>query len=559
MQKKKLTISFFYSIILLLFGCTRHDEASNLLFKASKLANNNPINALKVLDSISTPSNSLSKELYMQYIVRHIQIYHKNYLPINDDSLIFKAIDYYNHNNNDPRLTSLAYFYGGVLLKEQKKYDKAMECYKNADKYAQQSLDSLSIGLINFNMGDLLSEQGRYDHALFKYKLAAKSYEHYPEKIAYAFSSIGRMYLFKEDIDSAFLFFHKGLKTAEILGDKKLRRQLTESLAVSFEQVKKYAESLKYLRYSISLNTDSIRLPRYYLNFALLYDKISYIDSTTFYAEKLKIELPRIRDNYLRASILNFLIQYEKKHQHISTAFDYQTDRMNVLIQIMKDREKQSIYKIEKKYNYEQIQKQYFESLTIKQRWIILLMTIVIFGGLSFLFYRAKQKNRLLAIQNKIETLTEMNSDLESMIQKKQLDLRKELLWRFDITKKFIKLNEEINKKGKPSTESGFLIKQFNTIVYGQSSLEEQWQTLHQAFNQTRPGYSEKMKQLYPEITETEFRICILTYADFSIKEIALILQQKPNTIQTRRTSLRKKLGVPNSGNIPDHIDKLFS
>lgn len=557
MRFRFMFIRSLYAFILFMAGCGQQNLDLLLLQKARILADNYPDKALKLIDSISSPKTSLNREQYMHYLVAHTQIYYKNHLPIEGDTLIFHAVNYYQKNSNNPKQTSLAYFYAGNVMREQKKYDVTMEYYKNAEKYALLSRDASTIGLISFNMGDLLSEQGGYRKALNKYQKAASYYKQYPDKLAYSYSSIGRMYLFSQNPDSAFLFFHKGLKIAEDLGGINLRRQLTESLSVAYEQTKEYRDSQKYLWQSLSLNTDITRLPRYYLNFALLYSKMSLDDSTRYYTEKLKKELPTIKDNYLKSSILDHLISYEKKSNRISTAFDYQADRMKVLYQIMKEREKQSIYKIEKKYNYEQITKEYFEALTIKQQWIILLMGIVILGGVSFLIYNTRQKNKLHAIEGKIETLNGMKLDLESMVQKKQRDLRRTILWRFDITKKLIKLNKEINKNNKIISDSNSLLKRFNIIVYGEYSSDEQWETLHQAFRQARPEYSEKIKHLFPEITETEFRICILTYADFSVKEIALILQQSPNTVQTRRTSLRQKLGVPKGGDISESIDSL--
>lgn len=556
MHLKYPLLALTYCIILFT-GCNKTNNASKFLEQALRYSDSIPSRALLFIDSISEPKKDLNEAEYMKYLVAHTQIYHRNYLNIKEDSLIFDAIQYYNQNQKDSKQVALAYFYGGTVFRAQKKYDQTMEYYKTAEKYAIRALDSSTIGLINFNMADMLAEQGRYGKALIKYKTAAKNYEHNPEKQAYSFSSVGRMYLFKQAFDSAFYFFDKGLKIVEGTGNKHIKRQLAESLSVAYEQVKKYDESLKHLQYSLSLNSDSTRLPRYHLNFAVIYHKMLLRDSSLFYAEKLKKEIHTVNDNYLKASILSFLIDFEKKQNNISAAFDFQNDRMYVIRKIMEEREKQSVYRIEKKYNYEQIEKEYFESLAIKQRWIILLLCMIILGGSLFSFYRAKQKSIQSAIQSKIYTLAQMNNDLESKVQKKHLDLRRELLWRFNITKKFIKINEELNKKGMTNLESGLLLKKFNTIVYGQDSLDEQWETLHLAFREARPGYSEKIKQLYPDISETEFRICILTYADFSVKEIALILQQSPNTIQTRRTSLRKKLGLSNGGDIADSIDRL--
>jgi tetratricopeptide (TPR) repeat protein/DNA-binding CsgD family transcriptional regulator len=556
-MRKHIFIALTYINNILFFSCNQN-EASRLLNKASSLADKSPREALQYIDSISLPEKNLNKAEFNKYLVTRTQIYHKNYLSIVDDTLILQAVNYYKQHQENPKEVALAYFYAGTFFRVQKKYDLAIEYFKKAEKFAKKTSDQLTIGLIVYNIGDMLSQQGAYKKALINYEMASKNYDNFPEKKAQCFSSMGRMYLFDHKTDSALILFGEGLKIARNINDRDLERQLTESLSVTYEQLSNFKEALKYLQNSLSLNTDSAKLPRYHLNFALIFDKIYAADSVKFYANKLKLDLKTIKDNYLQASILSFLTEFEKENKNLAVAFDYQSDRMNVLSKIMKDREHQSIYNIERKYNYEQITKQYYKSLAKKQYWIIILMGTVIVGGISFIIYRTQQKSKQAIIQNKIQTLTEMNLDLESMVQKKQSDLRREFLWRFDITKKFIRINTEITKKGKSSTESGLLLKQFNKIVYGQSTIDEQWETLHQAFHQARPGYTEKIKQRHPDLSETEFRIYILTYADFSIKEIALILQQSPNTIQTRRTSLRKKLGVPNGGNIADSIDKLM-
>jgi hypothetical protein len=101
---------------MLFFGC-KQNPASLLLDKASRLADEKPAEALQLIDSISDPENSLNNEQYMRYLVTHTQIYHKNYLSIEDDTLIFKAIAYF--RNTTTKHATLANFYGGTVLRSQ--------------------------------------------------------------------------------------------------------------------------------------------------------------------------------------------------------------------------------------------------------------------------------------------------------------------------------------------------------------------------------------------------------------------------------------------------------
>ena len=52
------------------------------------------------------------------------------------------------------------------------------------------------------------------------------------------------------------------------------------------------------------------------------------------------------------------------------------------------------------------------------------------------------------------------------------------------------------------------------------------------------------MRRLFPNLTETEYRITLLTYAGMSVKDISVILHLSAHTVQTYRTGLRKKFGI---------------
>lgn len=48
------------------------------------------------------------------------------------------------------------------------------------------------------------------------------------------------------------------------------------------------------------------------------------------------------------------------------------------------------------------------------------------------------------------------------------------------------------------------------------------------------------MKELYPQLKEVEYRILCLTYSGFSTEEISIVLNLSINTINTKRSAIRK-------------------
>ena len=124
------------------------------------------------------------------------------------------------------------------------------------------------------------------------------------------------------------------------------------------------------------------------------------------------------------------------------------------------------------------------------------------------------------------------------------------LLRHFDILKKTALLegylNEEEKGKGKK------LLRKFNEVVYGSKDLE--WAVLYQTLDNLHNGFFERLKREFPNLDESEFRICCLTYDEFDNTEIAIVLNYSINTIQTKKSIIRKKLGIRSYGDIRDFL-----
>jgi len=104
------------------------------------------------------------------------------------------------------------------------------------------------------------------------------------------------------------------------------------------------------------------------------------------------------------------------------------------------------------------------------------------------------------------------------------------------------------------TNRSRLLLRKFNEIVYGQDTLN--WERLYRVMNDLHNGFFDLLRERFPLLEEDEFRICCLTYTQFSSSEISIIMGQSINTIQMKRSAIRKKLQIPSKGNIPHFLDK---
>ena len=137
------------------------------------------------------------------------------------------------------------------------------------------------------------------------------------------------------------------------------------------------------------------------------------------------------------------------------------------------------------------------------------------------------------------EIAIELNQSHKSEMVAKDQNIRELLLWKMNVVKKSALLSR-YNKKDLTNTQ---LINEFYKIVY-QDNKSDHWHNILVAFEQMNVGLTDKLRTRYPKLTETDFRIAILTYAGMTVRDISFIMDLSANTVQSYRNSLRKKLEI---------------
>lgn len=537
-----ITIGVFF-----LGGCKPQPEAPQLLADAQRFMENNPDSAMLLIDSLFYPEKSLRHEDYMRYLVLHVQARYKTNRPVADDTLVFRARDHYSDRlDKEPRMAALAWFYSGCVYRERGDYEKAMLHYKKAETYATGTADTALQGLIQYNLGDLFAVQDLFSKAQENYKAAARFYGEHPEKEAYSLSAVGRMFLLDKNPDSAFFYFQKGLEAAKPTNDKVLQSLLAQNTGVAYQQIGQYAEAERYFRQSYRYNRDKEDQARYYLNLAKLFAQTEQLDSAAFYAGKLKNSVESSDDNYLKASAYKFLADWEKARGRDNEAFAYQNKRIHSLNRIMDDRKDQSVYEIEQKYNYGQKQNFYNQRFIRFQQWLMGLMGVllVVVVSLLFLFWRMlKERAAKLRMQENVNMLRATTIDLLSVEEESRLKekvLKETLQWKLDVLKNTMHLRYMMSEREQKTYQP--LFDSLDKILFDQNT-KTPWMDIRQTVEHLNPSLRLFIRQQYPTLSETEYNVCLLSYASLSVQEVAFVLNQSEHTVYKARTRLNKKIG----------------
>jgi len=550
---KALILIGIISVTTIFFSCTHSgSKVDKTMDYVANIIEQHPDSALTLLDSLVYPAN-LSKSQYNRFMLLLLQAKDKSYKDITSDTAIWGVKNYY-FKKKDFSNAAMAAYYCGRVSTEQKRYERALFHYLEAEKYASSIENTNLKGLIQSGMGYVLSNQFLDSEAIPRFHKAA-GYFHKTNNVkneAIVYLSIGGSFLIKEQVDSAFHYEMMALKMAATLRDSMLISSVKQNISLLYMEQKNYSLAKKYMFEALpyAKGNDQSRI---YFKQAKLFIIQNQTDSAEWCMNNAIKHLQNNRDNYILIGIYETWSQIKEEKQDYNAALVYYKKYADYLANIIEDNKSASLLDIQKKYQFEQLKNDNVSLALEKQkiRFYSSLGMIALLIG-TFFYYRkyTQSKRHELEAEQKIDHLINMAKSFNA----KETTFRNVLLHQFDILKKTASL-EGYSKQQDDGNRSKQLVRKFNEIVYGQDSLN--WDRLYEVMNDLHNGFFERLRDKFSDLNEDEFRICCLTYAKFDSMEISIIMGLSVNTIQMKRSSIRKKLGIPPMGNIPNFINNL--
>jgi len=114
-------------------------------------------------------------------------------------------------------------------------------------------------------------------------------------------------------------------------------------------------------------------------------------------------------------------------------------------------------------------------------------------------------------------------------------------------------LKETIEAIKKITPEIKALKVKINRLITSGSELAEVSDRLQTQY----PGIYFNLKELHPELSETEIKYCLLTKLNLSLKETANILMVSPDTVKHTRSRIKRKMEIPKELTLKDYMDQI--
>lgn len=155
-----MNLSVILFIAIILQSCGTGKEFYKILDRVDKCIEEQPVKAKKLLDSLD--KNTLTgKRIQARYALLYSMALDKNSIDLLSDSIISPAVDYYrNHGTPDEKLKTS--YYRGRIYMNSGNYEEAMECFIQAENFADECKDLISVGRLYYAKMHIY--QYLYDH-----------------------------------------------------------------------------------------------------------------------------------------------------------------------------------------------------------------------------------------------------------------------------------------------------------------------------------------------------------------------------------------------------------
>lgn len=174
---------------------------------------------------------------------------------------------------------------------------------------------------------------------------------------------------------------------------------------------------------------------------------------------------------------------------------------------------------------------------------IIIVALAALIIGLAAVWNIQKRKRRIIEAEDRAETLQKMIEEMDSAsaVSAANETLRRTMLQQLGIIRMVAETPTEQNRE---------MLRKISAVDSDKGALVN-WTNVYEIIDSLYSGFYSRLHKRYGDIlTEKEEQIIVLMMAGFSTKEISVITAQTAATIYVRKTSVRKKLGLPEKEDI---------
>ena len=574
MNLKINTLIVFIVTCGLLVSCLKWGSSENryLKQKAELLVEQMADSALILLDAMNI--NGFGKAEKAEYNLLRIQAKKNAGMDLATETEIFDVRDYFFHQK-DPQKAALA-CYLSALVSAGQNSTKAIEYFQEALYFAKKTEDRELQGKTLYNMGLLNYNNEWYDDAIIRYQQALKIIQMMDNQYhleVNTLNSIASSLMMLNKTDSAQYYYLRALDLAQYHNDNALKVMIYNNMSMAYRGQTDKASY--YGRQALRSATNDNEKIYIYSNLAYVLYETGSADSARYYIH-LAEKLLNHTDNIFTSAYLAYLsYQIEKNTGNYQEALEYFELRSKLYTEILENNDRKLLLEMQRKYDLtskeNELYKQKNKTLKIIGVALAILLALAVFS-INTLRRYMKQKDLLAknqlklekAEREKIEKTKELEQalqqalTLQDMYNQSKNTIKTKFLERIGILKEIALLSHNLNVKELNSQKDEHIIIGKTRKILKNLDL----QSFIDIANELFPGFTDRLKQSYYDLDDREVSICCLILFDFNNHELDLFLNRRKKnslcTIQTWKTTIRRKLKISPYGDIKPHLLENF-
>ena len=541
-------------VLLALAACdTSTREARRMVKRAELLADTLPDSTVRLIDSVLRMPASFSERERMDIALLQAEAlfgvsgevspmmdddFFDDHVTVSTSPELERAAAYYARKKQFAKAAHAA-LYSGFVQQHYNEKEAAIRSFKEAEQYGKLVVDSLTVAQAEYWMGKMFINDGMEQEALKSF-IVSESYigNHYGER-ALIENSKAVAYILMSQCDSAELCLRQSFLYAEKGDFDRIKRKIYNNYSVLYRLQGKYEQAVASLRQILNdtnLNeSESLMLN---LNIGKVYYNMKKPDSSSMYYQRVEAFLPNVNiKKETRASVYEALSHFAESQNNAALALQYREKHERLLYDVMIHRQEQTIYRIQQQYDYESLQNVMNRKI-IQRHFIILIISILLLIVTIIVLVLQNRHKQLLESEEKMkQQMDTLKQDLLKTVNISVLD--REISSRLRM---ILKVHDKAFQGNDPKNEWRSLAWQ---IMNGK---EDSFEAARSVLETSYPNLYSTIQENYPDLTETEARVCLLSCSDLTNTEMAELLGLRLNTVNQNRSNLRKKLNLKPDG-----------
>lgn len=540
--------SLLLTLFVIFFSCHNDRTIPLLLDRAESLIETQPDSAEIFLDSIQMP-DKLNDKLFARWCFLQSKTADKLHKEMPYVEQLSRALQWY-AKHGTAKQQAWTGLYLGRSYTEDKLFIPAINAYSDALEIAQNKHIYNVAGYICSYMADLYTYTGQRTEERRKFEEAADYFKKAGNIRSYAFAlrDISMVYYLDNSSHTALSYILKADSIISEVGNIAEKAEIANNLGNIYEIL---GEKEKAKQCFIkSMLSDKINVAPHYLALSSLYYYNDMLDSARYYLKKADSPTSN-QDTPIDRLYMGYLI--EKDAQETDKALNYLEQYIEVKDSLYNKKIQVDIIDAEKRHNLTILLKQYNDLKITEYFYIILLCFSAIIILTIYLFLQAKNNYQRITLEQKEIKLNEL--ELEIQQKSSSLEETKTLQTEAQKTKdELYVLRNNIFQAASITKRIKKLCKNV-TPDKDQKLTDKDWNSLIALIQMLYPNITTFIKENPYSLTDTEKKICYLSFLQLDVKAEAILLDIIPNSVSKYRLRTRQRLNLTNQDtSIYDHL-----